>query len=255
MSFSISIEHSGGVRQVFGSWNNVVLPRRHPICIAVVSCCVLILELAFIRQVPAEVQAISYFTNLMLMASFFGLGIGCVLHCRRTLFSFFPLGLLMTCAYILVARGIVVYDASREVHFWIHEVAELGVARSFPLFPSALVAFAVSALPFVAMGQELARRPGTTIPGLSPTDGISRAAWPELSYFRPHLLRRSLHGFGRQSSLFAGRCSLFGKSSGACSAFVPAALSSLSPIPTTTRDGALIITFSGMRRIGAFASG
>ncbi len=136
----------------------MILPRRHPICIAVVSCCVLILELAFIRQVPAEVQAISYFTNLMLMASFFGLGIGCVLHCRRTLFSFFPLGLLMTCAYILVARGIVVYDASREVHFWIHEVAELGVARSFPLFPSALVAFAVSALPFVAMGQELARR-------------------------------------------------------------------------------------------------
>ena len=133
-------------------------PPRHPIHIALVSCFILILELSFIRQVPAEVQAISYFTNLMLMASFFGLGVGCVLYRRRTLLSLLPLGLLMTWAYIFVTRGIVVYDASPEVHFWIHEAAERGVARSFPLFPSALLAFAVSATPFVAMGQELARR-------------------------------------------------------------------------------------------------
>jgi hypothetical protein len=32
---------------------------------------------SLIRQVPAEVRAISFFTNLLLMASFFGLGVGC----------------------------------------------------------------------------------------------------------------------------------------------------------------------------------
>ena len=53
--------------------------------IAAVSSIVLILELAFIRQIPAEVRVISYFTNLVLMAAFFGLGLGCILQRQRTL--------------------------------------------------------------------------------------------------------------------------------------------------------------------------
>ena len=49
-------------------------------CIAMVAAFILILELAFIRQIPAEVRAIAYFHNLILMASFFGLGLGCILQ-------------------------------------------------------------------------------------------------------------------------------------------------------------------------------
>ena len=53
--------------------------------IAVVSFTVLVLELALIRQVPAEVRIVSYFTNLLLFASFFGLGLGAILQSWRNL--------------------------------------------------------------------------------------------------------------------------------------------------------------------------
>jgi hypothetical protein len=51
----------------------------HPARIAAIAAAILILELAFIRIVPSEVRAAAYFTNLILMASFFGLGLGCIL--------------------------------------------------------------------------------------------------------------------------------------------------------------------------------
>src|ERR1700759_3748385 len=61
--------------------------------IAWISFSVLALELAFIREIPAEVRAISYFTNLIFMASFFGLGLGCLLQRARSLAWLLPLGL------------------------------------------------------------------------------------------------------------------------------------------------------------------
>ncbi len=87
--------------------------------IALVSGSVLVLELAFIREVPAEVRSISYFTNLMLMASFFGLGVGCMLQQRRKLDALFPRGLLLVAAFVYFARGLVVFDSAQSVHYWL----------------------------------------------------------------------------------------------------------------------------------------
>ena len=131
-----------------------VLPRWR---IAFLSFSILALELAFIRQIPAEVRAISYFTNLVLMAAFFGLGLGCILQERRRLFLLLPAGVLLVFAFILTTRGIVIYEASKSVHFWLEHDVLPGRALQVPLLPAALGAFVSAALPFVALGQELAR--------------------------------------------------------------------------------------------------
>ncbi|HEY8151385.1 MAG TPA: hypothetical protein VIK51_20925 [Vicinamibacteria bacterium] len=109
--------------------------------IAAVSSIVLILELAFIRQVPAEVRVISYFTNLVLMAAFFGLGLGCILQRERTLSWLLPLGVVLTFLFVYYARGIAVYDRDTAVHYWLQYTEVAGQARHLPLLPAALMAF------------------------------------------------------------------------------------------------------------------
>jgi SAM-dependent methyltransferase len=130
------------------------LPRWR---IALLSFIILSLELALIRQIPAEVRVISYFTNLVLMASFFGLGLGCILQERGSLRWLLPGGLGLVFVFILVGRGLVVYEASNTVHFWLGNERLPGQALRLPLLPAALAAFVSSALPFVALGQALAR--------------------------------------------------------------------------------------------------
>ena len=53
---------------------------------------VLFLEVALIRWMPAYIRLLSYFSNFILLASFLGIGVGCLLAPRRTrLFVWFPL--------------------------------------------------------------------------------------------------------------------------------------------------------------------
>jgi hypothetical protein len=132
------------------------IPAKGPWLVALISASILVLELAFIRQVPAEVRAISYFTNLILMASFFGLGLGCILQEKRPLLFMLPLGLAMVFAFILVGRGIVIYAQSSEVHYWLGNPIKQS-ARSLPLVPAAAAIFIFAALPFITLGQLLAQ--------------------------------------------------------------------------------------------------
>src|SRR6476620_6261459 len=53
---------------------------------------VLFLETALIRWMPAYVRLLAYFSNFILLASFLGIGVGCLLaRRRRNLFVWFPL--------------------------------------------------------------------------------------------------------------------------------------------------------------------
>jgi SAM-dependent methyltransferase len=131
--------------------------RAHPVRIAIVSFIVLALELALIRLVPAQVKAVSYFTNLILMASFFGLGLGCILRFRPRLQWLLPGGLLLILGLTLLGRGIVDYSSGQEIHFWLRRTAAPGQARLFPILAVALAAFGAATAPFVALGQRLAR--------------------------------------------------------------------------------------------------
>src|SRR6187399_464667 len=56
---------------------------------------VLFLEVALIRWMPAYVRLLAYFSNFILLASFLGIGVGCLLASRRRhLIAWFPLLLL-----------------------------------------------------------------------------------------------------------------------------------------------------------------
>ncbi|HUT55456.1 MAG TPA: hypothetical protein VM658_18850 [bacterium] len=133
------------------------IPARGPWLVALISASILILELAFIRQVPAEVRVISYFTNLILMASFFGLGLGCILQQKRPLWFLLPLGLALVFLFILAGRGIAIYAQSPEVHYWLgYSDLKKGAAR-LPLVPAAAAIFIFAALPFMTLGQILAQ--------------------------------------------------------------------------------------------------
>ena len=53
---------------------------------------VLFLEIALIRWMPAYIRLLSYFSNFILLASFLGIGLGCLLAPARVrLFAWFPL--------------------------------------------------------------------------------------------------------------------------------------------------------------------
>jgi SAM-dependent methyltransferase len=131
-------------------------PPPHPARIAGISAGILMLELAFIRIVPSEVRAVAYFTNLILMASFFGLGTGCILSRRRNLGGLLPVGLVLLLTFIWFARGLVIFEEARQVHYWLQYSDLPQLAPRLPLFPAAVLVFVLVALPFVALGQALA---------------------------------------------------------------------------------------------------
>ena len=133
-------------------------PGRTPAWhIAVISFTVLVLELALIRQVPAEVRIVSYFTNLLLFASFFGLGLGAILQSRRDLSWTFPVGLAMVAGFVWFAHGIVIYDEASAVHFWLQYADNEHRAITLPILPAIAIAFVSGATVFVGLGQKLAR--------------------------------------------------------------------------------------------------
>ncbi len=123
-----------------------IATERAPWRIAVIAASVLVLELALIRLVPAEVPVISYFTNLMLMASFFGLGLGMILLPARRFPELLPIGLAIVAAFVLWARGIVIYEEATAVHYWLQYEQPRGVARSMPILPAAVLAFGKDAV-------------------------------------------------------------------------------------------------------------
>ena len=56
-----------------------------------VSFLTLFLEVALIRWMPAYIRLLSYFSNFILLASFLGIGVGCLLAGRRrNFFALFP---------------------------------------------------------------------------------------------------------------------------------------------------------------------
>ena len=132
-------------------------PAPRPWRIGWIAASVLVLELSFIRQIPAEVHAISYFTNLILMAAFFGLGLGCILQQKRSLDWLLPAGLGLIFAFIYSARGIVIYPETRDIHYWLDPETVEGGALRLPLVLAAATVFVITATPFVALGQRLAR--------------------------------------------------------------------------------------------------
>ncbi|HMB79198.1 MAG TPA: hypothetical protein VKI43_04000, partial [Vicinamibacterales bacterium] len=122
---------------------------------------VLFLETALIRWMPAYIRLLAYFSNFILLASFLGIGVGCLLATRRrNLFVWFP---LIQFAVILAVNRLrleVALPSASTIYFSSGTTSSVVPVESTLLLP--LLFTSVAAL-FVTvahrMGRELSGRP------------------------------------------------------------------------------------------------
>src|SRR5947208_3393623 len=122
---------------------------------------VLFLETALIRWLPAYVRLLAYFSNFILLASFLGIGVGCLLATRRrNLFVWFPLMLFAVIFGVDRLRLEVALPSTSTIYFSSGTTSPVVPVESTLLLP--LLFVSVAAL-FVAvahrMGRDLTGRP------------------------------------------------------------------------------------------------
>jgi len=122
---------------------------------------VLFLETALIRWMPAYIRLLAYFSNFILLASFLGIGIGCLLATRRrNLFVWFPLIQLAVIVAVDRLRLEVALPSTSTIYFSSGTTAPVIPVESTLLLPLLFVSVAVL---FVSvahrMGRDLSGRP------------------------------------------------------------------------------------------------
>ncbi|HEX3645347.1 MAG TPA: methyltransferase domain-containing protein [Vicinamibacterales bacterium] len=122
---------------------------------------VLFLETALIRWMPAYVRLLAYFSNFILLASFLGIGVGCLLTRRRkNLFIWFPLIQFAVILAVDQLRLELALPSTSTIYFSSGTTSAVVPVESTLLLP--LLFTSVAALFIVVahrMGQELSGRP------------------------------------------------------------------------------------------------
>ena len=111
----------------------------------------LFLQMACIRWLPSQVQILAYYTNLVLLAAFLGLGVGYLLVPRKIKFIyFFPfvLTVMMLVCFILSKAEV---GHSTNIEFW---QTVISPAFSIPLKLLIPLFFILIALLFVPLGKQ-----------------------------------------------------------------------------------------------------
>jgi SAM-dependent methyltransferase len=150
---------------------------------------VLFLEVALIRWMPAYIRLLAYFSNFILLASFLGIGVGCLMApSRRRLFLWFPLLQAVVVAAVYFFRLEVAVQAPGSIYFTSGTTAKLVTVESTMLLP--LIFIIVAALFSTLahrMGREMAAMPplrGYTVNLLGSLAGVGLFAvisWLQLS--------------------------------------------------------------------------
>jgi SAM-dependent methyltransferase len=150
---------------------------------------VLFLEVALIRWMPAYIRLLAYFSNFILLASFLGIGVGCLLApSRRRLFLWFPLLQALVIAAVYYFRLEVAVSASGSIYFTSGTVEPQVVVESTMLLPLVfIIVAALFATMAQRMGKEMAAMPplrGYTLNLLGSLAGVGLFAvisWQQLS--------------------------------------------------------------------------
>lgn len=130
--------------------------------IFVASFLVLFLEVALIRWMPSYIRLLSFFSNFILLASFLGIGAGCLLaSSRRRLFFLFPVLQLLVIGAVLAGRIEVAVPSSTSIYFSSGTADPVRLIESTLLLP--VLFLAVAAL-FVTLAQRMAREMGMAPP-------------------------------------------------------------------------------------------
>ena len=116
---------------------------------------VLFLEIALIRWMPAYIRLLSYFSNFILLASFLGIGLGCLLApARSRLFKWFPLVQAIVIAAVYFFRLEVAVPTSGSIYFTSGTAAKVVVVESTRLLP---LLFVIVAALFMTLAQRMGR--------------------------------------------------------------------------------------------------
>ena len=150
---------------------------------------VLFLEIALIRWMPAYVRLLAYFSNFILLASFLGIGVGCLLAARRRrLFPFFPLLTTAVIAAVYFFRLEISIPTSGSIYFSSGTSAPVVVVETTLLLP---LLFVIVAALFVTLAQRMGREMAVLPPlrgytinivgSLAGVVGFGLISWFELS--------------------------------------------------------------------------
>jgi len=131
----------------------------------IISFLVLFFELVYIRWLPSYVRTLSYFTNFVLIGSFVGMSIGCLISRRRVkLIDFVPASIFIT--VVLVAFFYILYafeylfvspgeiSGNQRIYFGF---GALRRGARVPLIIIIPLAYAIVVFPFVGLGQVMGR--------------------------------------------------------------------------------------------------
>ncbi len=126
-----------------------------PFRIFLASFLVLFLEVALIRWMPAHVRLLSYFSNFILLASFLGIGLGCLLASARVrLFAWFPLLQALVVGIVYFFRLEVTVPSSGDIFFSSGTAQKQVLVETTLLLP---VLFVIVAALFATMAQRMGR--------------------------------------------------------------------------------------------------
>jgi SAM-dependent methyltransferase len=125
----------------------------------VASATILFQELLFIRWIGTEVRVLAYFPNLLLLAAFLGLGLGCLAVNGKPWAPFWPwLLAAVTLATAGLSRVVFTAEGASE-HLWLLYYDLPPTAPVVPhIAPALAIAFVLTALAFVPLGQYVAER-------------------------------------------------------------------------------------------------
>jgi spermidine synthase len=123
----------------------------------------LVQELALIRWLPGQVRVLAYFSNVVLISAFVGLGIGCLVAARAlprwmSLWTW-PASLLLLAAAASAASRIAFTSESTSEHLWL---LYFDLPKTAPVVNGVrlpiLAMFVLTALTFVPLGHFIAAR-------------------------------------------------------------------------------------------------
>jgi len=121
----------------------------------IASFLVLFLEVALIRWMPAYIRLLSYFSNFILLASFLGIGLGCLLAPARTrLFNWFPLLQALVVGAVRYFRLEVGVAPAGSIYFSSGTAQKVVLVESTMLLP---LLFVIVAALFATLAQRMGR--------------------------------------------------------------------------------------------------
>lgn len=115
-----------------------------------ISFLILFFELTLIRYVSASIVSISFYSNIILLASFFGVGAGCLLNIKKNLFNLFPTLLLF---FLLVLNSSLLEINTTKSEMIMFQLE--GVINKIPAWLIIIFIFSFVATLFLILGQQL----------------------------------------------------------------------------------------------------